>query len=352
MAEIEKRNTMLALRMQQAEEIKQAVACFIPENEENQGIFTKNCLFYIIKNKAVMSDNWLTINNIQVDLFEFLQKMYLASKAGLSLVEGEFTPVTFDGGEFVLMPDFRAEKRIAEEKGLIISFLHGRDGDEFTEEANPLKHQFKIKSRVGKFQQIQQKTATAKSGKQYSICEAVSDIKWYACIAKVIATGEEFSYVESAENIIMRANPKTLKFYKDPNAQEVMHEKFVLRQLIKRLPSNLRGIDFDKFEGKFEDVEDAQVIEEEAKPTAKPKPILVKDSETWKKMEKAILDGKVANMDVIERKYDINGCRTEIATIFGQISAKTEEVSSEKENAENDEKKAKLVDKVFSPMDL
>lgn len=302
-------NNALALRMNQANEIKQVVSCFIPETSENQAIFAKNCLFYLVKNKAQMNDGNVVINGISVDMFEFCQKMYLASKVGLSLIDGEFSFITYDGGEVVVVPDFRAEKRIAEEKGLTIAFVHGRQGDEFTEDANPLKHSFKIQQRKGTFAKIESKTATSRNGKQYSVNEVQNDILWYAAVAKVNETGEEFSYVESTENILLRANPKTLKFYRDPNAMHAMFEKFVLRQLIKRLPSNLRGIDFDKWEGKFEDVEDAQIVEEmpkkEPKPIEKTKIMLVRDSEVWSKMEKAIKDGKVKDIASIERKYDI-----------------------------------------------
>lgn len=309
MANIErKENNALAMRLQQANEIKQVVECFIPETTEKQVIFAKNCQFYLIKNKAQMNDGNVVINGVSVDLFEFCQKMYLVSKAGLSLIDGDFSFITYDGGEVVVVPDFRAEKRIAEEKGLTIAFIHGRQGDEFTNEADPLKHAFKIQSRMGKFAQIESKTATSKSGKQYTINEVQNDVSWYAVVAKVTETGEEFSYVESTENILLRANPKTLKFYKDPNAKDVMFEKFVLRQLIKRLPSNLRGIDFDKWEGKFEQVKEAQIVEEAPKerPIEQGKLPLVKDSETWAKMERAIKGGKVKDINAIERKYIIS----------------------------------------------
>ena len=299
----------LAMRLQQANEIKQVVECFIPETTEKQAIFAKNCQFYLIKNKAQMVDGNVVINGVKVDMFEFCQKMYLASKAGLSLIDGEFSFITYDGGEVVVVPDFRAEKRIAEEKGLTIGFVHGRKGDEFTIEADPLKHGFKIQPRKGEFAKIESKTATSKAGKQYAVNEVQNDILWYGVIARVNETDEEFSYVESTQNILLRANPKTLKFYKDPNAKDVMFEKFVLRQLIKRLPSNLRGIDFDKWEGKFEQVEDAQIVEEtpsQPRPIEQGKLPLVKDSETWEKMTKAIKGGKVKDITAIERKYIIS----------------------------------------------
>ena len=313
----------LAMRLQQANEIKQVVECFIPETTEKQAIFAKNCQFYLIKNKAKMVDGNVLINyeekeingkkvisGAKVDLFEFCQKMYLASKAGLSLIDGEFSFITYDGGEVVVVPDFRAEKRIAEEKGLTIGFVHGRKGDEFTIEADPLKHGFKIQPRKGEFAKIESKTATSKAGKQYAVNEVQNDILWYGVIARVNETGEEFSYVESTQNILLRANPKTPKFYKDPNAKDVMFEKFVLRQLIKRLPSNLRGIDFDKWEGKFDNIEEAEIVEEAPKKEPKTPPTqsklpLVKGSETWAKMETAIKAGKVKDIASIERKYEV-----------------------------------------------
>lgn len=305
---MENQSNALAMRLQQANEIKQVVECFIPETTEKQAIFAKNCQFYLIKNKAQMQDGNVVINGVKVDMFEFCQKMYLASKVGLSLIDGEFSFITYDGGEVVVVPDFRAEKRIAEEKGLTIGFVHGRKGDEFTIEADPLKHGFKIQPRKGEFAKIESKTATSKAGKQYAVNEVQNDILWYGVIAKVTETGEEFSYVESTQNILLRANPKTLKFYKDPNAKDVMFEKFVLRQLIKRLPSNLRGIDFDKWEGKFENIEEAVIVEEAPKqktPPTQSKLPLVKGSETWAKMEQFIKAGKVKDIASIERKYEV-----------------------------------------------
>ena len=319
MANIEKQNqtnNALAVRMQQAEAIKNAVACFIPETPEAQATFSKNCLFYAVKNKAVFNGDVITINGVNVDLFEYLQKMYLASKAGLSLIDGDFSFITYDGGEVVVVPDFRAEKCIAESKGLTIQFLHGREGDTFTQLPDPLQHEFNIKPKAGKFTNIKSKQGTSKSGKAYAINEVENDVVWYAAVAQVNDTNTIFSYVESTENILLRANPKTLKFYKDPNAKDSMCEKFVLRQLIKRLPSNLRGIDFDKWEGKFEDVDqettttaNAPAEDTAAKPTRTTQPErlqLVKDSELWGKMVAAIKSGKVTNIAAIDKYYIIS----------------------------------------------
>lgn len=302
----EQKQNALAIRLQQAETIKNAVACFIPETDEAQNTFSKNCLFYLVKNKATFNDDTIEIDGVNVDLFEYLQKMYLVSKSGLSLIDGEFSIVKYAGGEIVVVPDFRAEKRIAESKGLTIDFIHGRKGDEFSQGISPLKHKFDIKERKGTFYSIKTKELTNDKGKTYTVNEVVNnDVIFYAAVAKVLETGEEFSYVESTENIILRANPKTKKFYKDPNAKDTMCEKFVLRQLIKRLPSNLRGIDFDKWEPSFED---AEIIEEkpvETKtPKAKPQKLqIVKGAELWDKMTAAIKAGTVKTIAEIDKYY-------------------------------------------------
>lgn len=344
--ENQNQNTALTMRLQQAEEIKQVVECFIPETTEKQAIFAKNCQFYLIKNKAQMVDGNILINyeekevngkkitkGTKVDLFEFCQKMYLASKAGLSLIDGEFSFITYDGGEVVVVPDFRAEKRIAEEKGLTIGFVHGRKGDTFTIEPDPLKHTFNINSHTGKFAEIKTTKKVSKQGKEYSVNEVQNDILWYGVIAKVNETGEEFSYVESTQNIILRANPKTQQFYSDPNAKDTMFEKFVLRQLIKRLPSNLRGIDFDKWEGKFENIEEAEIVEEAPKPKTPPtqaKLPLVKGSETWAKMETAIKAGKVKDIAPIERKYEVaEDDRNEILSMLMEYCEPASEPANE-----------------------
>lgn len=299
-------STALAIRLHQAETIKNAVACLIPETDpDKQTIFSKNCLFYLVKNKATFSGDIIEINGAKVDVFEFLQQMYLAAKVGLSLIDGEVSFITYAGGEVVTVPDFRAEKRIAEEKGLTIDFIHGRQGDEFSIGASPIKHKFDIKERKGTFNKIDQKQVSTKNGGTYTINETTNDVIFYAAIAKVNETGEEFSYVESTENIILRANPKTQKFYKDPNAKDTMCEKFVLRQLLKRLPSNLRSIDFDKWEPSFED---AEIIEEKPAepkaPKAKPQKLqIVKGAELWDKMTAAIKAGTVKTIAEIDKYY-------------------------------------------------
>ena len=125
-----KENNALAMRLQQANEIKQVVECFIPETTEKQAIFAKNCQFYLIKNKAKMVDGNVLINyeekeingkkvisGAKVDLFEFCQKMYLASKAGLSLIDGEFSFITYDGGEVVVVPDLGQRNELPKKRG-------------------------------------------------------------------------------------------------------------------------------------------------------------------------------------------------------------------------------------------
>lgn len=329
MAEIEKRNTMLALRMQQAEEIRQAVACFIPENEEKQGIFTKNCLFYLIKNKASLQGDKVVLPKangepIQIDIFEYLQKMYLASKAGLSLIDGDFQFVPFGGKNptISIVPDFRSEKKIAESKGLVISFIHGRAEDEANQLPIPLQYEFVLRSKkTNNFAEIQKVNA-------YTQKVVNDDTIWYAAVAQLVDNPDvTYAYVESKQNILMRANPATLKFYEDPNAHHVMFEKFVLRQLLKNLPSNLRGVDFDKWLPNFdaEEVPYEEVVENAPKPSKndeKPKisgekKPLEKGSDTWDKMAKAIADKKVTDLAQIERKYAIlDENRQEIIDMF------------------------------------
>lgn len=350
--ENQQQSTALATRLQQAEMIKNAVVCFIPEtDEQKQTLFTKNCLFYLVKNKGFLQGDKVCLPKangeiLQIDLFEYLQKMYLVSKSGLSLVDGEFTPVVYDGGEVVIVPDYRAEKRVAESKGLVITFMHGRRGDTFTIEANPLKHTFTTKERAGEFKSIKKVTKISKKGKEYTVTESESDIIWYACVAEVIETKEVLSYVESTENILLRANPKTLDFYKNPNSQENMFEKFVLRQLVKRLPSNLRCVDFDKWEGKFEQVEYEEVQEaptastpKESKPKTPPKQELkplVEGSETWFKMIESIKAHKVT-IEQIARKYDIEPIRAQIEQLFVTYKETPEANEKGGETAETDE---------------
>ena len=324
--ENQQQSTALATRLQQAEMIKNAVVCFIPETDpEKQTLFTKNSLFYLVKNKGYLKDDKVCLPKangepLQIDLFEYLQKMYLASKAGLSLIDGDFQFVPFGGKNptIAVVPDFRAEQKIAEGRGLVISYIHGRAGDEAESLPIPLKHNFTLRSRKQGFDKIKTVNAYTKEVEN-------DDVTWYACVAKVEATGEEFSYVESRENILLRANPATLKFYKDPNAKDTMCEKFVLRQLLKRLPSNLRGVDFDKWLPNFEDAEYEEVAEATAAPTpkeSKPKTPpkqelkpLEEGSETWFKMIESIKSHKVT-IEQIARKYDIEPIRAQIEQLF------------------------------------
>ena len=340
----EKQSTALATRLQQAEMIKNAVVCFIPETDpEKQTLFTKNSLFYLVKSKGFLQGDKVCLpkpngETLQIDLFEYLQKMYLASKAGLSLIDGDFQFVPFGGKNptIAVVPDFRAEQKIAEGRGLAISYIHGRAGDEAESLPIPLKHNFVLRSKKQGFDKITKVNAYTQ--------EVANDVIWYACIAKVEATGEEFSYVESRENILLRANPATLKFYKDPNAKDTMCEKFVLRQLLKRLPSNLRGVDFDKWLPNFEDAEYEEVQEtptapapKEAKPKTPPKQDLkplVEGSETWFKMIESIKSHKVT-IDQISRKYDIEPIRAQIEMLFETYKETPEANEKGAETAEN-----------------
>lgn len=343
----EKQSTALTTRLQQAEMIKNAVVCFIPETDpEKQTLFTKNSLFYLVKNKGYLQGDKVCLpkangETLQIDLFEYLQKMYLASKAGLSLIDGDFQFVPFGGKKptIAVVPDFRAEQKIAEGRGLAISYIHGRAGDEAESLPIPLKHNFVLRSKKIGFDKITKVNAYTQ--------EIVNDVVWYACVAKVEATGEEFSYVESRENILLRANPATLKFYKDPNAHHTMCEKFVLRQLLKRLPSNLRGVDFDKWLPNFEDAEYEEVQEasaeaaapttKEAKPKIPPKQELKpleEGSETWFKMIESIKAHKVT-IDQIARKYDIEPIRAQIEMLFETYEETPEANEKGAETAEN-----------------
>ena len=330
--------------------IKNAVVCFIPEtDEQKQALFTKNSLFYLVKNKGFLQGDKVCLpkangETLQIDLFEYLQKMYLASKAGLSLIDGDFQFVPFGGKNptIAVVPDFRAEQKIAEGRGLAISYIHGRAGDIVEHLPDPLKHGFTLNSKKQGFDKITKVNA-------YTQEVVNDDVTWYACVAKVEATGEEFSYVESRENILLRANPATLKFYKDPNAHHTMCEKFVLRQLLKRLPSNLRGVDFDKWLPNFEDAEYEEVQEtstaptpkeaKESKPKTPPKQELkplVEGSETWFKMIESIKAHKVT-IDQIARKYDIEPIRAQIEQLFDTYKETAEANEKGGETAKKDE---------------
>lgn len=340
----EKQSTALATRLQQAEMIKNAVACFIPEtDEQKQTLFTKNSLFYLVKCNGYLQGDKVCLpkangETLQIDLFEYLQKMYLASKAGLSLIDGDFLLVPFGGKNptIAVVPDFRAEQKIAEGRGLAISYIHGRAGDEAESLPIPLKHNFVLRSKKIGFDKITKVNAYTQ--------EVANDVIWYACIAKVEETGEEFSYVESRENILLRANPATLKFYKDPNAAHTMCEKFVLRQLLKRLPSNLRGVDFDKWLPDYEDAEYEEVAEtptakeaKKSKPKTPPKQELKpleEGSETWFKMIDSIKAHNVT-IDQIARKYDIEPIRAQIEKLFETYKETVETNEKGAETAEN-----------------
>lgn len=339
--------SLIEQKKMQLAEFQQVASVLLPEKEEDANLFCKNVMFYCLKNKAVMNGETVTVNGITIDIFTFLQKMYEMSRCGLSLIDGEFSVVTYAGGQVVCVPEWRAERRIAESKGLTITFLHGKAGDEFMQEANPLKHTFSIRPRKGSFSAICEKEITTKSGGKMKVRQATNDVVWYAAVAET-AGGQRFSYVESTENILMRANPKTLQFYNDPNAQHTMYEKFVLRQLLKRLPSNLRGVDFDKVDQPdFDDTEYAEY--EDVAPTnveakveeKKPKVMetkllpLVEGSETWFKMIDSIKARKVT-YEQIARKYDTKPFEAQIRQFF------TDADKSVSEDENNEESPLKL----------
>ena len=305
-------SNLILKKQEEMAEIATISEFLIPENNEGRQMFNRNVMFYLVKNKAVAKDDMLVVNGITIDKMEFVQKMYEATRSGLSLIDGDFSLVTFQGGEVVVMPNFRSEIRMAEAKGLQFNFIHGREGDTF-EVLGTLQHKFDIKPRKGNFKNIQTKQVSTAKGGSYGVNEYENDVVWYA-VECITPTGQRFSYVESTKNILLRANPKTLKFYKDPNAADTMFEKFVFRQLNKRLPSNLAIFDFDKTSNpSFDDVQDAEVVEEvqpqpqpaepqQPKPTKKRLEI---DDDNWKKMLKAISEGKQFTLEQVEKHYDM-----------------------------------------------
>ena len=315
MANIERKqeSEALAFRTQQAEEIKKVVPLIIPEDGENKELFARNCMLFIVENDVMIEDGKVIIPNksdekktITMPVVDFVGKMWRASKLGLNFGCREFALIPFGGEKkqtVQIVPDYRVERKRVEEKGITIRFLHGYDGDKVYMHPDPLKHRFECHEQEMVFSEIEG------SGNNLKI---ENKVVWYACVARNNATGEELSYVESAKNILLRANPAWRGFYDNPNSVDSMYDKFVMRQLIKRLPSNWGGENWDKIEDiPFEEVAEEATKQIEEAPAPTPRPIeqekrhLEKDSETWEKMEKAIKGGKVKDITAIERKYII-----------------------------------------------
>ena len=331
---VKKEQSALAMKDEQMEVIKKGMELVIPETDLNKKVqFAQNCMLYLVENKAEIRDGQVTIKSkddkelFSFGVLDFLQKMWIAVKKGLSFGCKEFTLVPFGGKSptIAVVPDFRIEKKRIEEKGISISFLHGKLGDEVFETANPLKHEFKLQKRPMTFKKIE--------GKGYS-ATTDNDVLWYACIAKNIETGEELSYVESRQNIELRANPASFQFYRNPNAIDSMYDKFVMRQLVKRLPSNWGGENWDRIEDiPFEDADYEEVAETNQQkpktpPTQKLLP-LVEGSETWFKMVESVKSHKVT-IEQIARKYDIEPIRSQIETLFATYSeSKSEDAEEE-----------------------
>ena len=329
----EKQNSAVAVRKEEAmmNQLKKSVDLVIPSSVQDRELFAQNCMLYLAEVNAKINDEFVEIPKkdkdeilAKVPILDFLQVMWNASKRGLNFGCREFSLIPFGGKsqKVSLVVDYRVDRRMIESKNITIEFLHGKATDVVYEFPNPLKHEFPTRNEKRQmiFKTIEGKGYTAKT---------TNDVVWYACIARHNETGEELSYVESAENIRLRANPSTFNFYTNPNAQDTMYEKFVLRQLAQRLPTEWGGEDWDKVGNiPFEEAEYEEVAEATAAPTpkeakeAKPKTPpkqelkpLVEGSETWFKMIESIRAHKVT-IEQIARKYDIEPIRAQIEQLF------------------------------------
>jgi hypothetical protein len=330
---MENQNSAVAVRKEEAmmNQLKKSVDLVIPSSVQDRELFAQNCMLYLAEVNAIINGEFVEIPKkdkdeilAKVPILDFLQVMWNASKRGLNFGCREFSLIPFGGKsqKVSLVVDYRVDRRMIESKNITIEFLHGKESDIVYEFPNPLKHEFPTRNekRPMTFKTIEGKGYTAKT---------TNDVVWYACIARHNETGEELSYVESAANIRLRANPSTFNFYINPNAQDTMYEKFVLRQLAQRLPTEWGGEDWDKVSNiPFEDAEYEEVAEaptpkevkevKESKPKTPPKQELkplVEGSETWFKMIDSIKSHKVT-IDQVARYYDIDPIRAQIKKLF------------------------------------
>ena len=345
----EKQNSAVAVRNEEAmmNQLKKSVDLVIPSSVQDRELFAQNCMLYLAEVNAKINGEFVEIPKkdkdeilAKVPILDFLQVMWNASKRGLNFGCREFSLIPFGGKsqKVSLVVDYRVDRRMIESKNITIEFLHGKASDIVYEFPNPLKHEFPTRKekRQMSFKPIEGKGYTAKT---------TNDVVWYACIARHNETGEELSYVESAENIRLRANPSTFNFYTNPNAQDTMYEKFVLRQLAQRLPTEWGGEDWDKVSNiPFEDAEYEEVTEtpatpaiKEAKPKTPPKQELKpleEGSETWFKMIESIRAHKVT-IEQIARKYDIEPIRSQVEMLFDTYKETAEANEKGTEMAKN-----------------
>ena len=81
----EQESEELALRKQQAEEIKRVVPLIIPEDGENKELFARNCMLFIVEYDVTIKDGMVIIPNksdekktITMPVVDFVGKMWRA----------------------------------------------------------------------------------------------------------------------------------------------------------------------------------------------------------------------------------------------------------------------------------
>ena len=121
---VKKEQSALAVKDEQMEVIKKGMELVIPETDLNKQVeFARNCMLYLVENKAEIRDGQVTIKSkddkelFSFGVLDFLQKMWIAVKKGLSFGCKEFTLVPFGGKNptIAVVPDFRIEKQRIEE---------------------------------------------------------------------------------------------------------------------------------------------------------------------------------------------------------------------------------------------
>lgn len=288
-------------------EINDTIALFDPEMSQQLG---QNLFTYFLLNRVEVTDEKVVISTkqgsevkkINYQRGEFFAKMTKLAKEGFDLLSGDFylTPRwngAFDCYDTVVVIHYKKHLQILAEKGYSVNVYYLREGDTFTE-IKPYFHTFNIKPKTNLTKEI-------KDGK------AVNDVLFYGVEIVKAATGKPVcSYVESTPNIKARANFANAVFHNSPNAQDVMHLKFVLNQAYNFLKNygenSLPDID------KLEDYNslapvDAVAIPENTTPetTIKKLKKLEQNTKTWE-IAKRRLQEQTATLAQIEANYEVD----------------------------------------------
>ncbi len=299
--------------------------------------FLRNCNFYLLQNCKGFDEKTQTIQIKQgdkvmnINSLSFFTAMVKASDCGCNLAKKEGYLIFRDNkaeqeGAAIFTPHWEFEKKQYEElNNCSVYFvkIYTNFGDKFYK-MGETSYEINIQKKENFTEKLTSEQKTSKSG--YSYKQTTTSLPThYACVIKT--ENEQYSIVDSTENIEALCNTANSPFYKNASSADYMYYKAIFRKLKKLLPTNLQqSPDYEKIteyidvqpivnEKEKEEIKlqltekEKEIADEfsdkqpEPEPDQPEKPELVEGSEEWKRFLTSIISGKKITFKQVELHY-------------------------------------------------